>query len=409
MKRAAVYARYSTDLQNDRSIEDQIVLCRDFASRNGYQVVATFSDRAITGASLIERDGLLELLAASRRQPAPFVALIVEHPDRIARDMADGMDVHRKLTFAGVEIVGVNTGGAVSTVAMAVHTLSGQFQREEGAKKIRRGLAGVVRSGRAAGGLAFGYRVVNTFDERGNPVRGLREIDLERADIVRRIYAEYLAGPSPRLIAAGLNRDRVPPPRGRLWNATTINGYGKRGSGILHNQLYAGLIVWNKNRKLLNPYTGKRVGRPNDAADRQVVEVEQLRIIDQDTWQAVQALKASKAGTRPEQHRRPVHLLSGLLRCSHCGSGMSVKDRDHNGKIRVRCSAVAESGSCENRRAIYLPHIEAAVVGGMRDQLREPRLIELYVTRYNETRQETGGYGRPRPGETRDRLGAGDP
>ena len=205
------------------------------------------------------------------------------------------MDVHRKLTFAGVEIVGVNTGGAISTVAMAVHTLSGQFQREEGAKKIRRGLSGVVRSGRAAGGLAYGYRVVNTFDDRGHPVRGLREIDPEKADIVRRIYAEYLAGRSPRLIAAGLNRDGVPPPRGRLWNATTINGYSKRGSGILHNQLYAGLIVWNKNHKLLNPYTGKRVGRPNDAAERHVSEAEQLRIIDQDMWKAVQALKAAKA------------------------------------------------------------------------------------------------------------------
>ena len=143
---------------------------------------------------MIERDGLLELLAASPQEPAPFVAVIVEHPDRIARDMADGMDVHRKLTFAGIEIVGVNTGGAVSTVAMAVHTLSGQFQREEGAKKIRRGLAGVVRSGRAAGGLAYGYRVVNTFDERGTPVRGLREIDDDKAAVVQRTMPSILPG-----------------------------------------------------------------------------------------------------------------------------------------------------------------------------------------------------------------------
>ncbi len=67
---------------------------------------------------------------------------------------------------------------------------------------------------------------------------------------------------------------------------------------------------------------------------------------------------------------------------------MSVKDRDHNGKVRVRCSAVAESGSCENRRAIYLPHIEAAVVNGMAEQLRDPRLIAVYVNRYNATRRQ---------------------
>ena len=151
MKRAAVYARYSTDLQNDRSIEDQIVLCRDFASRNGYQVVATFSDRAITGASLIERDGLLELLAASRRQPPPFVAVIVEHPDRIARDMADGMDVHRKLTFAGIDISASYTGGAVSTVAMAVQTLSGNSSARKARRKSGAALqASCVRVGRLA-------------------------------------------------------------------------------------------------------------------------------------------------------------------------------------------------------------------------------------------------------------------
>ena len=132
-----------------------------------------------------------------------------------------------------------------------------------------------------------------------------------------------LPGRSPRLIAAGFNRDRVTPPRGRLWNATTINGYGKRGSGILHNELYAGLIVWNKNRKLLNPYTGKRVGRPNDAADRQVVEVPQLRIVDQDTWQAVQALKAQgghSAGTGSPAGASPLRAPAlRPLRLRHVG------------------------------------------------------------------------------------------
>jgi hypothetical protein len=82
-------------------------------------------------------------------------------------------------------------------------------------------------------------------------------------------------------------------------------------------------------------------------------------------------LKASKAQARPEQHRRPRHLLSGLLRCHECGSGMSVKDRDRSGKTRVQCSAHAESGSCANRRSIYLPALEEAVVAGMREQLRD--------------------------------------
>ncbi len=85
--------------------------------------------------------------------------------------------------------------------------------------------------------------------------------------------------------------------------------------------------------------------------------------------------------------RRPAHLLSGLLRCGCCGSGMSVHDRDKTGKTRIRCSAVRESGNCANRRIVYLRDVEQAVLDGMREELKDPRLIETYARKYNEERQ----------------------
>jgi site-specific DNA recombinase len=66
---------------------------------------------------------------------------------------------------------------------------------------------------------------------------------------------------------------------------------------------------------------------------------------------------------------------------------MSVHDRDKTGKTRIRCSAVRESGSCSNRRIIYLRDVERAVLNGMREELRDPRLIEAYARNYNEERQ----------------------
>ncbi|WP_263482268.1 MULTISPECIES: zinc ribbon domain-containing protein [unclassified Mesorhizobium] len=66
---------------------------------------------------------------------------------------------------------------------------------------------------------------------------------------------------------------------------------------------------------------------------------------------------------------------------------MSVHDRDKTGKTRVRCSAVRESGSCSNRRIIYLPEIERAVLDGMREQLKAPDLIEAYIRKYNQERR----------------------
>ncbi|WP_199436974.1 recombinase family protein, partial [Acidiphilium multivorum] len=49
--RVALYARYSTDLQSDASVEDQLRICRARAEREGWTVVESYSDRAISGAS----------------------------------------------------------------------------------------------------------------------------------------------------------------------------------------------------------------------------------------------------------------------------------------------------------------------------------------------------------------------
>jgi uncharacterized protein (DUF924 family) len=66
---------------------------------------------------------------------------------------------------------------------------------------------------------------------------------------------------------------------------------------------------------------------------------------------------------------------------------MSVHDRDKTGKTRIRCSAVRESGNCTNRRIVYLRDVEKAVLSGMREELKDPRLIESYAGKYNEERQ----------------------
>ena len=66
--RAAIYARFSTDLQNERSIEDQVSLCRSFANREQLEVVQIFEDRARSGGSILGRDGLMALMASARNK-----------------------------------------------------------------------------------------------------------------------------------------------------------------------------------------------------------------------------------------------------------------------------------------------------------------------------------------------------
>lgn len=66
MTRAAIYVRYSSDLQEARSIDDQVAFCRGYADANGMTVAVVFSDHARSGASLFGREGLLAMMDAAR-------------------------------------------------------------------------------------------------------------------------------------------------------------------------------------------------------------------------------------------------------------------------------------------------------------------------------------------------------
>ena len=269
MKKAVIYARFSTDLQNERSIEDQVTLCRDYTSREGMNVVEVYEDKARSGGSVMGRDGLLRLLDQAREKS--FDVVVVEALDRLSRDMEDLAGIHKRLSFLGIEIRAVHEG-VVNTVLVGLRGLVGQLYREDNAHKVRRGLAGRVGQGLNAGGRAYGY--VPVLGDKGK-----RVIVEAEAEIVRRIFDEYVAGRTPREIAYDLNHERVSPPRGRSWNASTINGNMQRGTGIIQNELYAGRLVWNKVRMVKDPDTGKRLSRPNPKNDWQTADVPGLRIV----------------------------------------------------------------------------------------------------------------------------------
>ena len=375
--RAAIYARFSTDLQSERSIEDQIALCETYAAREGLEVSARFEDRARSGGSILGRDGLMGLMEAARERR--FDVVIVEALDRLSRDMEDLAGLHKRLTFLGIEIRAVHEG-QVNTMLVGLRGLIGQLYREDNAHKIRRGMSGRVRDGLSGGGRAYGYRPVEG-------KRGALTIDAEEAAIVQRIFEEYAGGKSPRAIAHDLNAGKVPPPRGAAWNASTINGNTKRGNGILRNPLYCGRLVWNRLRMVKDPETGKRVSRPNPESDWQVSERPELAIVPREIFDAVQARKAERGGIRAEKQQRPKYLLSGLLRCGACGGGLTRAGLDRTGRPRVICSRHREARTCPDPHVFYLDTIEQALFAGLKAELRHPDVIAEYVTAYHAERK----------------------
>ncbi len=389
-KRAAIYARFSTDLQNENSIEDQIALCRQYAAKEDIEVVSVYEDRARSGGSMLGRDGLARLVDDARYKK--FNVLIIEAFDRLSRNMGDLSWLHERFNFLGIEIRAVHDGVA-NTITIGLRGLQGQMFREDNAHKVRRGLAGKIRSGQSAGGRSYGYAGIP-----GDP--GKRIINEEEAAIVRRIYKAFLAGRTPRDIAHALNLESVKPPRGKSWNASTINGNMARGNGILQNELYAGRLVWNKVRMVKDPDTGKRVSRVNPSDQWQTVDVPDLAIISKEDFAEVQSRKKRYKGTHPQKLSKPKHILSGLLKCGACGSGMSVFGADKSGFKRIRCTRANESNTCPDPHTYYLHKIESRVLKGLRDELKNPLVITEYVKTYHNERKRLAS----RNGQLRDRA-----
>jgi DNA invertase Pin-like site-specific DNA recombinase len=241
---AVIYARFSSQLQREASIEDQVRLCQERALREGWQVTEVFSDMAISGANLA-RPGLQALL--DRAASGTIRIVLAEALDRLSRDQADVATLFKRLTFHGVQIVTL-AEGEVSELHVGLKGTMNQLFLKDLAAKTRRGLRGRVEKGLSGGGNSYGYTVVRRLDSDGVPVKGERTINEAEASIVRRIFREFSDGHSPKAIARRLNADGIPGPRGGAWRDTAIRGHRTRGTGLVNNELYIGRLVWNRLR-----------------------------------------------------------------------------------------------------------------------------------------------------------------
>ena len=370
--RAAIYARYSSDLQSETSIDDQVRLCREYAERNNMDVSAVFTDYAISGGNLNNRPGMLSLMQAAKVND--YDVVIAEALDRISRDQEDIAAIYKRLTHADVRITTVSEGDVNELHIGLKGTMNALFLKDL-AIKTRRGQRGRVEAGKIPGGNSFGYKIVRRILDDGSVSTGEREINPDQAAIIKRIFTEYADGMAPRRIASALNAEGITSPRGGQWNASTINGSRQRKNGILNNELYLGRIIYNRQRFVKDPETGKRVSRLNPEHDWIITDVPALRIIDNKTWDKVQKIKSrysSQCGSKRQTKKR---LLTGLVKCGCCGGSMTIINRE-----RYYCSAKREKGTCDSSVGIKAVEIEERVLGGLKDiLLGNEELIDTFV------------------------------
>ena len=154
--RTAIYARYSTDLQREASIEDQVRACRQRIEREGWVLAGTYTrcrdERRLRAAARATR--------SSWRTPGPG-ASTSSWPRR-----STGCPATRRTWPAstsscpspGCRLVTLAEGEISELHVGLKGTMNALFLKDL-AQKVRRGLEGRVRQGRSGGGLCYGYDV----------------------------------------------------------------------------------------------------------------------------------------------------------------------------------------------------------------------------------------------------------
>jgi site-specific DNA recombinase len=301
---AVGYVRVSTSKQANEglSLDEQEHRARVRADADGYMYGDTYRDAGLSGKN-VERPDLQRLITDAEQ--GLFQRVYVFKLDRLSRRAKDLLDVTDQLERAGVSLVSLSegidtttpTGRFLRTTLSAVAEVELENIRE----RNRLGAEGRRRAGRRNGGpRPLGY----------TQSEGVLTIVEVEAVVVRRMFSEVLAGRSQSAVARDINRDGVRTVRGALWSQTRV-------AQTISNPLYTG--------KLRTAANGVVAGNHEP-------------IVDDETWERMQALLASRG---PSKGRgRPVsagHLFThGLLRCS-CGEAMAPRSEARIPPV-YRCS-----------------------------------------------------------------------
>ena len=302
--RTAIYARHSTDKQTT-STHDQIERCKEYCQKSGYEVALIFSDEAISGASVINRKGVTDMIDAAMCDY--FDKIVSEDLSRISRDQGDIAHFYRKFRYMNIGLETV-AEGEINELHIGLKGTMNALYLTDLADKTRRGMIAAVLKGSIPGGKTYGYNLIKRYDDNGEPIRGLREINPEQAETIRLIFDHYECGSTLRDICNILNRKHIPSPKGGKWVPTTLIGQADRKTGLLRQTLFKGVLTFNRMMYKKNPDTGRRLSFLRPESEWVMVPTPELAIIDEEQFDRVQNMIEERSSL----HRQRV-LLNQVL------------------------------------------------------------------------------------------------
>ena len=342
-RRVAAYARVSTDSDEQfTSYEAQIDYYTQYIKkRDDWEFVKVYTDEGITGTSTKHREGFNEMVADALAGKIDLI--VTKSVSRFARNTVDSLVTVRKLKEHHVEIYfekeNIFTFDSKGEVLITIMASLAQQESQSMSENIKLGLQYRYQQGKVQvnHNRFLGY----TKDENGNLV-----IDPEQAEIVKRIYREYLEGSSMDKIASGLMADGILTGAGKeKWHTSTINK-------ILRNEKYMGDALLQKTYTT-DFLTKKRI-KNNGTVPQYYVEGDHEAIIPKDLFMQVQAelVRRRAVHISPTGKKRGFscnHCFAQMIFCGDCGElYRRVHWNNHGCKSIVwRCISRLEPSSAE--------------------------------------------------------------
>jgi site-specific DNA recombinase len=347
--RVAAYCRVSTDSdEQETSYDAQVTHYTEYIQKNPeWELAGIFADDGISGTNTKKRTEFKRMI--DECMAGNIDMIITKSISRFARNTLDCLQYIRQLKDKNIPVYfekeSINTMDAKGEVLITIMASLAQQESQSLSQNVKLGLQYRYQQGKVQ--VNYNRFLGYTKDKDGHLV-----IDPEQAEIVKRIYREYLEGYSMDKIAAGLEADGILTGAGKeKWHTSTINK-------ILRNEKYIGDALLQKTYTT-DFLTKKRI-KNNGTVPQYYVEDDHEAIIPKELFMQVQAelVRRRVVHVSPTGKKRSFscnHCFAQMVFCGDCGElYRRVHWNNHGCKSIVwRCISRLEPGSadtnCTNR------------------------------------------------------------
>lgn len=332
LNNAALYIRVSTDEQTEYSPQAQKRALLKYAEEHGYTVSDenVYVDEGFSGRKAEKRPAFMSMIAAARSRNRPFDTILVHKFDRFARSREDSV-VYKSLLKreCGVRVISISESiedDKFSVILEAILEAMAEYYSINLSDEVKKGMTEKALRGQIQSTAPLGYNVKD-----GNLIQNADE-----RRIVRKIFSDFISGESTYSIARTLNAKGIRTRRKNMFETRAVEY-------ILRNPVYMGYVRWNPKEK---------TGRDFKNANIIISKGSHKPIISVPEWKKAQQILDEIKDSHDSSTlsgRSPSSWLSGILKCSNCGSSMVYVKPGYfkcSGYIKGKCS-VSQHVNCE--------------------------------------------------------------